>query len=76
MADGTTRPGSGVCNPSVNAEASVDLPLPDGSDERKSGAEAYTGAGGDASGGSAEGEDGLLSLFSGAQSYAWPVDGA
>jgi len=63
-----------VCNPSVNVEASVDLPLPDGSDERKSGAEAHTGAGGNASGGSAEGEDGLIDLFSGAQPYPLPID--
>jgi hypothetical protein len=51
-------------------------PPPDVSDGRKSGAEAYTGAGGNASGGSVEGEDGLINLLSGAQPYTLPADGA
>jgi len=63
--DGTTRLGSGVYNPFMDAEANTDRPLLDGSEERKSGAEAHTGAGGNASGGSVEGEGGLINLFSG-----------
>lgn len=41
-------------------------PLLDGANERDSGAEAYTGAGGNASGGNVEGGGGLINLFSGA----------
>jgi hypothetical protein len=68
MADGTTRLESGVFYPSTstNAEGVADPPLPDCTDEKKSGAEAYTGAGGNASGGNVEGEGGLINLFSGA----------
>jgi len=60
-----TKPGSGVYNPFMNIETNNNGPLLDGNEEMKSGAEAYTGAGGDASGGSAEGEGGLINLFSG-----------
>jgi hypothetical protein len=46
------------------------------SDGKKSRAEAHTGGGGNASGGSVEGEDGLINLLSGAQPYTLPADGA
>lgn len=49
----------------MNAEANTDRPLLDGGEERKSGAEAHTGAGGNASGGSVEGDSGLINLLSG-----------
>ena len=63
--DGTTKLGSGVYNPFIEAESNTDRRLLDGGEERKSGAEAHTGAGGNASGGSVEGEGGLINLFSG-----------
>jgi len=49
----------------MNTEARADGPL-DGGGGRDSGAEASTGAGGDASGGDVEGGGGLINLFSGA----------
>lgn len=51
-------------NPSMDIGANNNVPLL-GSEERKSRAEASTGAGGDASGGSAEGGGSLINLFSG-----------
>jgi len=71
-ADGTTRLGSGVYNPSMNPEATADQTLPDGGDQKYSGAAAYTGAGGNASGGSVEGGDDLISLFSGTHRIPGP----
>jgi hypothetical protein len=49
-------------------------PLLDGGNGRDSGAEAYTGAGGKASGGSVEGKGGLINLFSGAyRTPGWSI---
>lgn len=60
-----TKPGSGVYSPLMNIQTNNNGPFLDGSEEMKPGAEAYTGAGGDASGGNAdsEGEGGLIDLI-------------
>jgi hypothetical protein len=49
----------------MDTEVIADQPLSVGSDETHSGAEAYSGAGGNASGGNVGEGDGLIDLFSG-----------
>jgi hypothetical protein len=63
----------GVC---LNAEIVVDDPIQDGGYGSDSGPAAYSGHGGNAAGGDASGEGGLIDLFSGTYVYISSSDHA